>query len=416
MIALAGLGGMTISSSLLQRGPDVKTPNSLLSDAGTTIFTVMSALAVRHGAINLGQGFPDTEGPADIVQAAADALLDGRNQYPPLTGVPELRAAVAAANARFYGLEISAEKGVVVTSGATEAITACLMALINPGDEVVLIEPLYDTYLPVVTMLGGVARLVRLNPPDWALPRAELAAAFGHKTKLLLLNSPMNPCGKVFDADELEFIAGLLQAHDAYAVCDEVYEHLVFDGARHVPLMTLPGMAGRCLRIGSAGKTFSLTGWKVGYVSGPDALMAVVAKAHQNLTFTTAPNLQRAVAVGLGKPDGYFAGLAAELQAKRDVLDAGLRRLGFATLRSDGSYFITADFAPLGYDCDDATFCRMITEEARVAAIPVSAFYASDAPTHFVRLAFCKQVAVLEEALGRLESWLAAPKRLTRTG
>ncbi len=394
----------------------MKTPNTLLSEAGTTIFTVMSALAVQHGAINLGQGFPDTEGPADIVRAAADALLDGRNQYPPLTGVPELRAAVAAANARFYGLEISAEKGVVVTSGATEAITACLMALINPGDEVVLIEPLYDTYLPVVTMLGGVARLVRLNPPDWALPRAELAAAFGAKTKLLLLNSPMNPCGKVFDADELGFIGGLLQEHDAFAVCDEVYEHLVFDGARHVPLMTLPGMAGRCLRIGSAGKTFSLTGWKVGYVSGPDALMAVVAKAHQNLTFTTAPNLQRAVAVGLGKPDGYFAGLAGALQERRDMLEAGLQRLGFGTLRSDGSYFITADFAPLGFAGDDAAFCRMMTEEARVAAIPVSAFYAADAPRHFVRFAFCKQFAVLEEALERLESWLAAPKRLTGTG
>jgi aspartate/methionine/tyrosine aminotransferase len=394
----------------------VKTPNQLLSDAGTTIFTVMSALAVQHGAINLGQGFPDTEGPADIVQAAADALLDGRNQYPPLTGVTELRAAVAAANQRFYGLEISADKGVVVTSGATEAITACLMALINPGDEVVLIEPLYDTYLPVVTMLGGVARLVRLNPPDWALPRVELAAAFGDKTKLLLLNSPMNPCGKVFDGDELNFIAGLLQRHDAYAVCDEVYEHLVFEGARHVPLMTLPGMADRCLRIGSAGKTFSLTGWKVGYVSGPDALMAVVAKAHQNLTFTTPPNLQRAVAVGLAKPDGYFAGLAGDLQARRDVLEAGLQRLGFGTLRSDGSYFITADFAPLGVDCDDMAFCRMMTAQARVAAIPVSAFYASDAPRHFVRFAFCKQVAVLEEALARLELWLAGPKRLTRAG
>ncbi len=394
----------------------MKTPNRLLSEIGTTIFTQMSALAVRHGAINLGQGFPDTEGPVDVVAAAADALRDNRNQYPPLTGVPELREAVAAANQRFYGLDIPADGGVVVTSGATEAITACIMAMIDPGDEVVLIEPLYDTYLPVVTMLGGVPRVVRLNPPDWALPRAEFAAAFNARTKLLLLNSPQNPTGKVFSVEELNFIAGVLQMHDAYAVCDEVYEHLVFAGAKHIPLMTLPGMRERCLRIGSAGKTFSLTGWKVGYVSGPPALAGVVAKAHQNLTFTTAPNLQRAVAVGLAKPDAYFAGLAADLQARRDVLAAGLQRLGFRTLQTDGSYFITADFSPVGFVGDDAAFCRVITEQARVAAIPVSAFYASNPPAHYARFAFCKQFAVLEEAVARLEAWLVASKKLTAAG
>ncbi len=223
----------------------MKPANALLEQTGTTIFTIMSALAQQHGAINLGQGFPDTDGPADVVQAAADALLDQRNQYAPLTGLPELRAAVAAANQRFYGLTIDPTAGVVVTSGATEAITACLMALLNPGDEVVLIEPLYDTYLPVVTLLGATAKLVRLNPPDWVLPRAELAAAFSARTKLLLLNSPMNPTGKVFSQEELAFISALLREHDAYAVCDEVYEHLVFRGARHIPLMTLPGMAER---------------------------------------------------------------------------------------------------------------------------------------------------------------------------
>lgn len=386
----------------------MKPANSLLAATGTTIFTVMSALAVKHGAINLGQGFPDTEGPADIVRAAADALLDGRNQYPPLTGVPELRAAVAAVNQRFYGLEIDPVAGVVVTSGATEAITASLMALLNPGDEVVLIEPLYDTYLPVVKLLGAVPRLVRLQPPHWALPRAELEAAFGPKTKALLLNSPMNPTGKVFSEDELEFIASLLRRHDAYAVCDEVYEHLVFSGAKHIPLAALPGMAERSLRIGSAGKTFSLTGWKVGYVSGPVPLMGLVAKAHQNLTFTTAPNLQRAVAVGLAKPDDYFNALASGLEAQRDLLDAGLRRLGFHTLHAAGSYFITADFSPLGFAGDDAAFCQAITEQAGVAAIPVSAFYVSEAPRHYVRFAFCKQKAVLEEALHRLEGWVAA--------
>jgi aspartate/methionine/tyrosine aminotransferase len=394
----------------------VKTPNNLLSQTGTTIFTIMSALAVQHGAINLGQGFPDTDGPADVIEAAAEALRDGRNQYPPLTGVPELRVAVAAANARFYGLEIDPVAGVCVTSGATEAITACLMALINPGDEVVLIEPLYDTYLPVVTMLGGVAKIVRLNPPDWALPRLALEGAFSARTKLLMLNSPMNPCGKVFSEEELHFIADLLEQYDAYAVCDEVYEHLVFAPARHVPLMTLPGMLERCLRIGSAGKTFSLTGWKVGYVSGVPELISLVAKAHQNLTFTTAPNLQRAVALGLGKSDAYFASLAADLAAKRDLLAAGLERLGFGVLAADGSYFITTDISPLRFAGDDVAFCRTITEQARVAAIPVSAFYASNPPAHYARFAFCKREAVLEEALGRLEAWLALPEKLTKAG
>ena len=393
----------------------MKPQNNLLSQTGTTIFTIMSALAAEHGAINLGQGFPDTEGPADVIEAAAAALRDNRNQYPPLTGVPELRHAVAAANARFYGLDIAGDGGVVVTSGATEAITACLMALINPGDEVVLIEPLYDTYLPVVTLLGGVPRLVRLNPPDWALPHEEFAAAFSAKTKLLLLNSPMNPTGKVFSAAELIFIANTVLAHNAYAVCDEVYEHLVFAGAKHIPLMSLPGMAERSLRIGSAGKTFSLTGWKVGYVSGPAALIANVAKAHQNLTFTTAPNLQRAVALGLAKSDDYFASLAAELQARRDILAAGLQRLGFKTLPADGSYFITADFSRLGFSGDDVAFCRAITTQARVAAIPVSAFYASNPPTHYARFAFCKQIPVLQEALARLAAWLAPVKKLTAT-
>ena len=306
----------------------MKNVNSLLAATGTTIFTVMSALAVQHGSINLGQGFPDTDGPADVLKAAADALMDGRNQYPPMTGVPELRQAVAAANARFYGLEVDPASEVVVTSGATEAITACLMAVVDPGDEVVLIEPLYDTYAPVVRLLGATPRFVRLAPPNWELPRAELAAAFGPKTKAILLNTPMNPTGKVFTAAELAFIADLLVRHDAYAVCDEVYEHLTFDGWRHIPLMTLPGLRDRVMRIGSAGKTFSLTGWKVGYVTAAAALATVVAKAHQNLTFTTAPNLQRAVAVGLAKDDAYFANLGVALQAKRDRLAAGLASFG----------------------------------------------------------------------------------------
>jgi len=381
----------------------MKSPNGLIAALGTTIFTTMSALAVQHRAINLGQGFPDTEGPADVVQAAAAALLDNRNQYPPLTGLPDLRQAVAAANRRFWGIGIDADRGVVVTSGATEALAACMMALLDPGDEIVLIEPLYDTYLPVLRLLGAVPKLVRLQPPSWRLPRAELAAAFGPRTKAVLLNTPMNPTGKVFTADELGFIASLLQQHDAYAICDEVYEHLVFAPARHVPLMSLPGMADRCLRIGSAGKTFSLTGWKVGYVSGPPSLVQVVAKAHQNLTFTTPPNLQRAVALGLAKGDAYFASLAEGLMAKRDRLGAGLRDAGFDVLASDGSYFVIADFASFAFTGNDLAFCRHITEHAGVAAIPVSAFYEGDAPTHWIRFAFCKQDSVLDEACSRLK-------------
>jgi aspartate/methionine/tyrosine aminotransferase len=389
----------------------VKSPNALLSATGTTIFTVMSALAARHGAINLGQGFPDTDGPEDVLRAAAAALLDGRNQYPPMTGVPELRQAVAAANARFYGLTVDPDTEVVVTSGATEAITASLMALLDPGDEVVLIEPLYDTYLPVVRLLGAVPRLVRLQPPAWELPRAELAAAFGPKTKAILFNTPMNPTGKVFTGDELAFIAGLLARHDAYAVCDEVYEHLTYDGWRHIPLMTLPGMRERCLRIGSAGKTFSLTGWKVGYITACPALATVAAKAHQNLTFTTPPNLQRAVAVGLAKDDSYFQGLAADLAVKRDRLAEGLARIGFGVLPVQGSYFITADFAPLGWNGDDVSFCRHITEHAGVTAVPVTAFYEGEAPSHYARFAFCKRPEVLDAALGRLAAHFAAPAR-----
>ncbi len=383
----------------------MKPVNSLLSAVGTTIFTVMSALATRHQAINLGQGFPDTDGPADVIAAASAALHDGRNQYPPLTGVPELRHAVAAANRRFYGIEADPDTEVVVTSGATEAITASLMALLDPGDEVVVIEPLYDTYLPTIRLLGAVPRIVRLTPPKWELPRAELAAAFGPRTKAILLNTPMNPTGKVFTLAELAFIADLCTKHDAYAVCDEVYEHLTYDGWRHVPLMSLPGLRERCLRISSAGKTFGMTGWKVGYVTAPKALAAVVAKAHQNLTFTTPPNLQRAVAVGLAKDDAYFAGLATDLAAKRDRLSDGLAGLGFTMLPAMGSYFVTADFSPLGFAGDDVAFCTHITEAAGVTAIPVSAFYEGPAPRHYARFAFCKRPEVLDEAIGRLASW-----------
>jgi len=319
----------------------VKPANAVLSSYGTTIFEVMSRLAEEHGAVNLGQGFPDGNGPEDVVKVAADYLETGGNQYPSMWGIPALRQAVAAHNARFYGLEVDWRSEVMVTSGGTEALASALFALIEPGDEVVLIEPLYDCYLPIVRRAGGVPKLVRVAPPDWALPRDALAAAFSPATKLILLNSPMNPCSRVFDADE------------AYAVCDEVYEHLLFDGRRHVPLMTLPGMRERAVRIGSAGKTFSLTGWKVGYITAAPALLGPIAKAHQFITFTTPPNLQAAVAYGLGKDERYFNALADDLQSKRDRLAGGLRDIGFTVLDCAGTYFLTTDFRPLGFNGDD---------------------------------------------------------------
>ncbi len=380
----------------------MKPTNSVLSGLGTTVFEVMSRLAIEHGSINLGQGFPDEDGPEDVRRAAADAVVAGPNQYPPMMGVPELRQAIADHSRRFYGLDIDWRSETMVTSGATEALACCLFGLLEPGDEAVLIEPLYDSYLPIVRRAGATPRLVRLEPPDWRLDRDALAAAFSDRTKLVLLNSPMNPASKVFDAGELAFIAELVQAHDAYAVCDEVYEHLLFDARPHVPLMTLPNMRERCLRIGSAGKIFSLTGWKVGWVIAAPETLATVAKAHQYLTFTTPPNLQRAVAQGLAKDDGYFTGLAGAMQHSRDRLRAGLERIGFGVLEAEATYFISADFRPLGYDGDDVAFCRHITVEAGVTAVPLSAFYDTGDVRHFARFAFCKRDAVLEEAVERL--------------
>ena len=384
----------------------MKATNSLYAGLGTTIFEVMSRLAIEHGAINLGQGFPDVDGPEDVRRIAAETAIAGPNQYPPMMGLPDLRQAVADANRRFYGLDIDPASQVMVTSGATEALADCFLALIEPGDEVVVFEPLYDCYLPMIRRAGGVPKLIRLMPPEWRLEREALAAAFSDKTKFVLLNNPLNPAGKVFTADELAMIAEFVLAHDAYAVCDEVYEHIVFDGRPHIPLMTLPGMAERTIRIGSAGKTFSLTGWKVGYVTAPEALLQPIAKAHQFVTFTTPPNLQKAVAFGLRKGDDYYRSLSGELEAKRDRLANGLARLGFDMVACEGTYFVTADIRPLQLGDDDVTVCRRLTLEAGVTAVPVSAFYESDPPTHFVRFCFSKRDEVLDEALARLERFL----------
>ena len=381
----------------------MKQANNILSGYGTTVFEVMSRLAIEHQSINLGQGFPDEDGPEDVRQVAADALMAGPNQYPPMLGIPELRQAVAAHGQHHYGLDVDWQTEVMVASGATEVLTGCMLGLIEPGDEVVLIEPLYDCYLPIIRRAGGVPKMVRIEPPDWTLPREALAAAFSGKTKLILLNNPMNPAAKVFTNDELSFIAELVIAHDAYAVCDEVYEHIAFDGRGHTPLMTLPGMRDRAIKIGSAGKTFSLTGWKVGYATATPEVLAPIAKAHQFVTFTTPPNLQKAVAYGLGKDDAYFQGLSDEMQAKRDRFAVGLNKLGFGVIDCQGTYFMFADFRPLGFDGDDVAFCQHITTEAGVTAVPVSAFYLENGPKHFVRFCFSKKNEVLDAAIDRLE-------------
>jgi aspartate/methionine/tyrosine aminotransferase len=390
----------------------MKSTNSVISSYGTTVFEVMSRLAVEHEAVNLGQGFPDDKGPEQVLKAAADALENKPNQYPPMMGIPELRQAVATHNKRFYDIDVEWQSQIMVGSGATELLTACFLSLIEPGDEVVLIEPLYDSYLPMVRRAGGIPKLVRVTPPNWDLPVSDLERAFSDKTKLIVLNSPMNPTGKVFSREELGVIADLVMRHDAYAVCDEVYEHIVFDGHAHVPLMTLPGMTERCVRLGSAGKTFSLTGWKVGYLTGPPALVAPIAKAHQFIVFTTPPNLQHAVAFGLEQGDEFFSDLANGMQAKRDRLADGLSKLGFSILDCQGTYFLSAAPPPgFGGDApknepeDDEAVCRRLTVDAGVTPIGLSAFY-RDLDVHgFLRFCFCKKDEVLDEALARLGTY-----------
>jgi aspartate/methionine/tyrosine aminotransferase len=390
---------------------EVKATNSIYTGLPTTIFEEMSRLAMAHKAVNLGQGFPDVDGPDDIREKAAEALIAGPNQYPPMLGMMELRQAVAENWRRFHGLEIDPAREVMVTSGATEALSDAINALIEPGDEVVLIEPLYDCYLPLVRRAGGVPRLVRVTPPDWALDPDALAAVFSPRTKAVLLNNPMNPAAKVFSREELSLIAELVIRHDAYVIADEVYEHIVFDGAKHVSMLSLPGMREHTVAIGSAGKSFSLTGWKVGYVTAAPALLDPIAKAHQFTTFTTPPNLQKAVAYGLAKDDAYFSGLASELQAKRDRLGYACAALGVAVIPCQGTYFVTLDMAPLGLDGDDAALARRMTIEAGVTSVPVSAFYVSDAPRNYLRLCFSKRDAVLDEAVDRMSGWIRSVRR-----
>ena len=368
----------------------------------TTIFERMSGLARQHGAINLGQGFPDDQGPLPVREAAARALIEGSNQYPPMRGLPALRAAVAGHYGRTQGLDLDPDTEIVVTSGATEALAAAFTALISPGDEVVLFQPLYDAYLPLVRRAGGIPRLVRLAPPHWRFDRAMLEAAFSDRTRMVVLNSPLNPAGIVTPAEDLALLAQFCVEHDTIAVCDEVWEAVVFDGREHRPLMTLPGMRERTVKIGSAGKLFGMTGWKVGFLMAAPALIGPLAAAHQFLTFTTPPNLQAGVAWGLDNHRAWFDQMPAEMQRSRDRLTAGLRAAGYVVLESQGTYFLNVDLTASGIMVDDVTFCERIVVEFGVAAIPVSAFFAEAPVRNVVRLCFAKADATLDAAVERL--------------
>jgi N-succinyldiaminopimelate aminotransferase len=377
---------------------------------GTTVFAEMSALAVATGSINLGQGFPDYPGPPEVLDVARAAIGTGADQYPPGPGIPELRTAVAEHQQRFRQLSYDPDAEVLVTAGATEALAAAMLALLEPGDEVVLFEPIYDSYSASVAMAGGVVRPVPLHPPadgtgPWTFDEAELRAAVTERTRLLLVNSPHNPTGTVLTGQELGVLAELATAHDLVVVTDEVYEHLVFDGARHVSLATLPGMRERTLVVSSAGKTFNVTGWKIGWVCGPAALVAAVRTAKQFLTYVNGGPFQPAVAAGLRLPDAYFDGVAGDLQYRRDVLVAGLREAGLPVIGPQATYFATVDVRGVRGDGDGLAFCQELPERAGVVAIPSGVFYTpahADLGRHLVRFAFCKSDAVLGEAVERL--------------
>jgi len=377
--------------------------NPVYSSLGTTIFETMSSRARAMGAINLGQGFPDGEGCVPVIRAAADALTTRSNQYPPMAGLPALRQAIATHYARHQQLDLSPEE-VIVTSGATEAIAASFTALIAPGDEVILIQPLYDAYLPLVQRAGGVARLARLEPGNWRLTPAALEAAAGPRTRLIVVNNPVNPAGAKLSHGELADLAAFCVERDLIAICDEVWEHVVYDGARHIPLIAMPGMRDRTVKIGSAGKIFALTGWKVGWMCAAAPLAAVLARAHQFLTFSTAPNLQWAVAEGLETQDAWIADSIVGFQRSRDRLAAGLTVAGYRVLPSGATWFLSIDLAASGIALDDAAFCDRLVEEIGVAAIPVSAFYAEAPVTHLARLCFAKADAVLDTAIERMSA------------
>ncbi|MCP9626247.1 aminotransferase [Rhodopseudomonas palustris] len=376
--------------------------NRVFSELPVTVFEAMSQLARDNNAINLGQGFPDDPGPDDIRRAAADAVLNGYNQYPSMMGIPELRQAISTHYAHWHGVALDPMTEVMVTSGATEALASAILSVVSPGDEVIVFQPVYDSYLPIIRQAGGIPKLVRLEPPHWRITEEALRAVFTPKTKAIVFNNPLNPAAVVYPREDLELLARFCQEFDAVAICDEVWEHVTFDGLSHIPLIAIEGMRDRTIKIGSAGKIFSLTGWKVGFVCAAPPLLRVAAKVHQFLAFTTAPNLQVAVAYGLGKSDDYFLQMRKDLARSRDRLADGLARIGFPVIRSQGTYFLTVDLAPLGLNETDEAFCKRIVSDYKVAAIPVSAFYEEEPVTSVVRFCFAKKDQTLDTALERL--------------
>jgi N-succinyldiaminopimelate aminotransferase len=368
-----------------------------------TIFAEMSALAVKSGAINLGQGFPDENGPPEVLEAARRAITDGANQYPPGIGIPALRHAIAAHQQRFYGLSPDPDTEILVTAGATEALAATILALVDEGDEVVTLEPFYDSYAAIIALTRGIHRTVALRSPDFQPDHDELRAAVTGRTRLILINNPHNPTGAVLSRETLELVVELAHQHGALIVTDEVYEHLTF-GVEHIPVATLPGGFDRTITISSGGKTFNTTGWKVGWLTAPRDILRAILAVKQYLTYVNAAPFQPAIAVGLGLPDEYFERIATDLAHKRDVLSAGLRTAGFDVSESRGSYFVVADAAPLGFT-DAATLCRQLPDLAGVVGVPISAFVTDRNKgeyTSLVRFAFCKRVEVLERASAQL--------------
>ena len=379
-----------------------------LQGLGTTIFGEMSALAVATGSVNLGQGFPDTDGPREVLDAAIAAINGGQNQYPPLQGVPALRHAIVAHQQRFYGLGFDADTEVLVTGGASEALASTMIALLDTGDEVVTFEPSYDMYAACAAMSGATIRPVTLRPPNYEADIDEVRHAITPRTKMILLNTPHNPTGKVFSRVEIQAIADIAIQHDLIVVTDEVYEHLIFDGLGHVPMAGLEGMRERTVTISSGGKTFNTTGWKVGWVVGPAPLVTAVRTAKQYLTYVNSGPFQPAIAVGLGLPDAFFAEISADLQAKRDRLCAGLVETGFEVFHPRGTYFVTVDIRPLRADGDGYAFCRDLPHRCGVVAIPNEVFYTDPRRgRHLVRFAFSKRFEVLDEAVSRLKALAA---------